>query len=364
MGLLYLIWASAFALGCAAVLVCLLLVLRRYLAEKRAVQRTRDRKKVQQKLFLLISMRSGLFDTSLQKSSLFDEKERRHVVALCLRLCQIIKGHEEERLIRILLSMGFDQRCLRDLKKGSEDARHAAAIALQYFHDEESRRALLKALHDPAAEVCFAAAKSLLLRDELPEVSQLLDIFASQDFLHSYECNNLFRHLAMRKPEQLVAAAAGNDLPVDLKKVLAYAMGYAANYTVLRALLKFADDREAAVRLAALESLRRLEHPDAEPVILAALEDDNWEVQNAAALAAGEIGLQKALRDLDALLLSPNWLLSFNAAQSLWQLGQQGRDLLLTRSRFINMAGRMSALVLDEQLGNAASNLTVRTDEL
>jgi HEAT repeat protein len=118
---------------------------------------------------------------------------------------------------------------------------------------------------------------------------------------------------------------------------------------VLPALMRLAQDPAHLVRIAALRALTRLQHPSSHSAILAALDDEHWDVRSAAAVAAGEFRLMEALPKLDSLLDADNWILRFNTALSLYQLGVAGRRVLLHRTRKPDVAGRTANLVLSEK---------------
>jgi hypothetical protein len=82
--------------------------------------------------------------------------------------------------------------------------------------------------------------------------------------------------------------------------------------------------------------------------LLEALDDKDWRVQAAAITACGEIGLETSIALLNHFLESQNWVLRFNAAKSLYEIGENGKSILTQRAVIPDAAGRMSSLVLEE----------------
>lgn len=252
-------------------------------------------------------------------------------------------------LIQILINIGFDHHILNNVKKGNRDERHAAALALQYFNDEESRQALLDALYDPSEEVVFASANSLLYRGELPGLKKLLQILSTQNYLDSKYCFLLFRLIALRFPDALNQLLKSKDLSMEAKRLLAYACGFSIDFSVIKTLTKFLQIDDPQLNVLSLEAIARLEHPDAEPIITKALNSPILEVKIAAIKACGEIGLESSISKLTGLLNSENWLVRFNAAQSIYMLGDLGKELLSTFASEASRAGRISSLIMDEK---------------
>lgn len=347
-GLLDLVWIATIILVVASWLIFLTLIIRRFLAEKSHAHNQLLLKSTQRKIFWLLEMDEPAFAQALNTRKVFNEMEVEKLSTICIRLCQILKGHEKEQVIRIMLKTGFDQDCLEDLQKGNENARHAAAIALQYFKDKATKKALLKALDDESNEVCFAAANSLFERNALPDIEVLAKQLEFRNFLKSIECRNLFRQIAIKSPGVLLKLIRQKQISDPLKILLAESLGHASSLEVVSKLLTLALDENPEVRISALKSLARLEHPDAEDVVLRNLQHERWEVQIAAINAAGEIPIESALPALEQLLDADNWLLRFRAAENLLKLGNTGRLVLLGKTGSGDTAGRMAGLILNE----------------
>lgn len=346
---LALIWHITLTLSALSLAMFGLLILRRGWHELRSRQLGIQRRTIRQKIFLLLDLDQERFARRCSTPDYFTRKEHRLLHEECLALCQILKGSDQERVIELMRRLHFQRDDLQDLRRGSEDLRHAAAVGLQYFNDASTRTALLAALEDRSAEVALAAAHSLHVLQALPPVDALLERLDERGLLQAAACRTLFHRIALHTPDTMIQAERRFPVQPQVRALLAEGMGYASNYSILPCLERLARDPDPGVRIEALRSLKRLEHPSAAASIVRCLADEHWEVRSAAIMAAGELGLSEALPVLEAMLDSDNWVLRFNSALGLYQLGVAGRRVLLRRTRKADVAGRTANLVLSEK---------------
>lgn len=349
MSILDLIWQLTFALSLLALLMFACLIVRRAWDELRARKLSARRQGIRRKIYMLFELDQEQLRQRCASPDYFAHAERRLLHEECLALCQVIRGHDQACVIELMRWMHFHRDDLRDLRRGSEDHRFAAAVSLRYFNDAQTRKALVAALQDRSGEVALAAAHSLYELGALPPLDTLLPQLAERGLLQTAACRTLIRKIAMQQPVLLLQALSQQGKRAGIRALLAEGMGYSCSYEVLPSLQELALDTDIAVRVEALRALARLEHPAATAVILRCLEDDHAEVRAVAAQAAGDLGLEVALPHLEKLLAADNWVLRFNAALSLYRLGLRGRRVLLRCTRQAGLAGRTANLVLSEK---------------
>ena len=91
-------------------------------------------------------------------------------------------------------------------------------------------------------------------------------------------------------------------------------------------------------------------HPAAEPPVLRALEDPDWQVRAAACEAVGRIGLRDAVPLLVEQLANPEWWVRFRAGEALAALGPVGLAALHEAAHAgTERASRAASLVLAEK---------------
>lgn len=345
---LMLIWYSSLVLAITALSTFLALAIRRAWAERCDRLNSQLLDSIKQKLYPLLDLSNDELREKLPGRDFFTTREKPLLGHLCVQLCHRIKGQDRQKLVQIMLNTGFNTESLGELKHGNRDERHAATIALQYFDDRESLIALNRTLHDEDIEVCLSAAHALYNLGQLPDLDLLLELLEGRNILDRQEANQLLQRIGMTEPAQLVRALNTRNNSAETRAFIARGMGYASDFSVIDSLTELASDDAPGVRAEALESLRRLEHPAAEEAIINAISDSDFSVRLAAIRAAGDIHLQSALIPLANLLSSRNWMVRFNAALALFQLGDSGREHLLARATSSDSAGLISALVLSE----------------
>ena len=128
------------------------------------------------------------------------------------------------------------------------------------------------------------------------------------------------------------------------------ALGGSADYSVLGILEAALSSDVPLIRVAALDGLASLEHPDAAPAIASCLKDTDWSVRAGAVKALCEISHDTYAAQVADLLSDPVWLVQFEAAQALADMGASGRELLEVSaiSKGNESANRTAALALAE----------------
>ncbi|MBC53733.1 MAG: hypothetical protein CMQ34_15355 [Gammaproteobacteria bacterium] len=353
MFLLELIWLATGVLAVSAMLIFLVLVIRRALDERAAKHNEAVRRLIQQILFRYMADDSVADQSDLDNLLSFRRRDKPVLRKLAIDLFHLVRGKERERLTQLLKRIGFRRECIKDLRNGSARQRQLAAAALQMFADVKSRTALLKALDDRDPETRVAAADSLLVIDALPDLDVLMEKLDHSVTARSRDVRTLFRDIARRSPAYLIALAEQKHLGLTEKLLIADAMVDARDYHVLPVLLGYARHDDAELRAAALRALSALQHPAAADVVSRGLRDMSWQVRAVAAKAAGRIGLQECLSPLNFLIDDRNWWVRFRAAEALCKLGDEGIAVLQVRATYTGCGGfgrgaRMAALILDE----------------
>ena len=147
---------------------------------------------------------------------------------------------------------------------------------------------LVSAMHDPAA-ICRNTAADSILRAGAPLVDALTREVSARS---GQEQADLLAVLA-RRPDgryrDVSLAAVTGDLPA-LRAAGAAVLGGVGGPNAAAALRVLLTDTDAAVRAAAADGLRRLEHQPAAPDIAALLRDPSFEVRRAAGTALAGLG--------------------------------------------------------------------------
>ncbi len=228
------------------------------------------------------------------------------------------------KLSRALEHNPYSREERRALRDDSPWRRTLAARRLGLLRSEHSRRALRRALARGPEIVTLAAAMALARDRDRRALRWLL------------------RHpesLAHRSPNALVGAlkAFGPAALPDLEAVLQRGLDSQRMERAVIEVLGLGRYRQGRValesrlaagdldlRVAAVRALGRIQAIESSTSLVAALEDEAWQVRAQAARALGRTGATIAIPALAARLTDPSWWVRRHAAYALGDLGHDG----------------------------------------
>lgn len=363
MNFLAFIWWSSGILAISALFVFCVLVLRRFLAERRGAYENSVRQSVQNLLFQYMDSETSENDENTAKLLRLNKLERRLLRQVSVSLCNLIQGHERQQIATLLNQIGFRDSCIDAIDDNDIQERLTAITALRLFPSQESQTALTQLMDNKDDSIRIAAIDSLNEIGLLPAPKTLITKLSSDSILQSRDLRTLLRHIARQAPDYLSLLAQSPDISRLLKLAIADAMSESADFSVLRDLFHYADDQDLDIRTTAIRSLGALQHPSAETHIAKALLDAHWQVRASAAQACGLIGLKATIPTLSLMLDENSWWVRFRSAEALAALGTQGLEALKTRASnmtTVDSAGaRIAALLLEEQEVDALNELPV-----
>ena len=253
---------------------------------------------------------SGTFWSALERFSL----RLRYVP--WLRLSRVLDGNRHARA---------ERRALRD---ESPWRRVLAARRLGLLRSDSSRRALRRAL---------------VRGPELVALHAVLALGRARD---RGALRWLLRHpesLAHRSPATLVGAlrafgpgalpdlATALERGLDsqrLERAIIEVLGLGGEHAARAALENRLTSGDLDLRVSAVRALGRIQAIESASALLAALEDDAWQVRAQAARALGEIGVAIAIPALAARLTDTSWWVRRHSAYALRRLGHEGQIAL------------------------------------
>jgi HEAT repeat protein len=342
------IWMLTFLLVTSSVGTMLVLIARRYRAERNEREQEARLRDLRPVLFRCLEKREPLTET-LGRLSVTD---RRDLTLLARRLISAIKGPAQGTLIDILRALGHVRNLLDALRHGSVPARLQATVELAWFDQPDVHAALRHALQDRLYGVRIGAARALLTlgsRDTARDIlSSLTDGFDPLPL----SLRPLFRQLAradsalMRMkaddPNHAVAVLAieslvdAPDAP-DFEQLCHIATEHAskdARASALRTLgllaLVYAEHTPAPIgalsegcvpNAAADKSARAL----VTRAVHRGLYDRDWEVRNQAVICALRLELVDEIPRLIVLHFDPQWWIRFRSVQAVALLKKRAR---------------------------------------
>lgn len=297
-----------------AIAVCLaflVLVLRRYVSErKRAKRDDRD----------TAVTRSYLQRVAGQRAAATPEWKRSTRLAAISRILPLLRGGERTRLLQIAEFDGV----LRDVLRRSHSVARAERISsihlLQRFGSEACVARLRQMMaRDRSARVRLEAAFALGANGALPPPREMLRILGWHNRLPSRLDIALLRSAAPLYPEQMMLLLDDN-LSSAWRAQVVDALGWSGDMQVITVLEGLADDPDPEIRCAVLRASSRLGHPASAKWTSAGLGDDNTAVRLQAIAASRRLGLTEAVPQLMVLRDDAQLWVRLRAEQALEQL--------------------------------------------
>lgn len=267
-----------------------------------------------------------------------------------LRILDVVRGGERERLVLGLTAFGLDRLLYKDAERGDPTTRLSRVEALGLFPNPATEAVLRRVSRQSRGEVRLAAARALVSMGAQGDLVELISDMARRGEPWSGSMGEVLRLLAEQQPADCAVLFARSDLPDPVRAMLAEALGNGGDYGNLVGLAEAAVRARPVVRAASVRALGRMMHPGCAPVLEWALRDPDWQVRGAAARAAGDIGLVDLAYPLAARLADPVWSVSFQAADALARLGSSGLSILREAAREgSDAAARVASLTLAER---------------
>ena len=250
------------------------------------------------------------------------------VAETAVRLADMVRGPELERLQAALKSFGLGPQLITRLDRGRKRQRMVAAEALSLIPGSSTVEALNAARGDKSGEVRILSIFSLLTLDHAPAIPDMLETLRSGPWSRSLLVTDLLRKMGRENQAELAAEIQRDDLPAPIQVMLLDAVEGAGEFAALPQVAAQASDHNPAIRGAAVRAMGRLGHPYLSPTINRALEDRSWAVRRDAIGAARRAGLHELAPGLKRRLNDDVWEVRHDAAVALSDLGQPGRTAL------------------------------------
>lgn len=335
------VWWLSLALAGLSLWLMSLLVVRRIVHD--GIERRRERRR-QDLMGRLLDHLEGLDAVDPLPRSGRDAVLLAEVIEHLLRS---VSGAGRQELIEVLRSLGGLDARLRTLRRGKEWERVAAASSLRFLDRAEVVTALHWALDDPSPNVRSAAARALFDLGAVGSAQLLIDKLVIEAAVPPQAVRDVFRKLGRAFRDELVAVL---DCEVERARIVAIdALGHSGDLSAVTPLLGLLEDASKEIAANVYRALGLLGDPRALPMVKQGLRSPAWEVRCQAALCAGQIRAHEAGGLLTNLLDDPVWWVRYRAAEALFDLGEQGIEVLLRLSLEATNAGQTAQLVLAEK---------------
>ncbi len=253
--------------------------------------------------------------------------ERWVLLQVLQEMANQITGAEKARLVKLIEREGLVDVMRQVLRSGWPAERQAACALLAHSPRPEAAADLRTALLDRDLGVRVTAARSLLGRNEVTSLRELLAAVRLPPNDPPLALSDLLARLPGSLHEEAVELLRG-PLPNEWKRIFAIALGRLQAEDLLPALAALARHASDGVRAAAWIGLRELGSPAAAELLRHGLTDPSTSVRQAACQCAALLGRPEHLPRLLAIVREDEWWVSHAAAVALWEFGPRGRALL------------------------------------
>ncbi|MFL6734918.1 MAG: HEAT repeat domain-containing protein [Sphingomicrobium sp.] len=335
---LFWIWSSA-ACGLALAMLALLIVYR-WLTNRRAQSRRLKRAHYVELLKAGAEGEVGASDGTVDI-----------LTDLVVEILDLVRGEEKRIFAERVIQAGVTGRLQRRLESGNVRTRILAASSLANFADDGSIAALRGALADRHRQVPLTAALSLAAIGKAPPTGQLVDKLGIGSEEAPLIVIMLLFELARTDLAGVRALLTDQSIGWSLRTAAAQALARRNDFASVGAISALAMKAEPSeLELAQLlDALARLKHPEGSKAVLHHLRSPLPTVRAAATRAAGRIGVVPAMDQLECLLDDPHWAVRLNAAEALVRFGNEGKTRLAEiAERQDGPRGEMAALTLAE----------------
>ena len=265
----------------------------------------------------------------------------RGAITALLEVRETLKGVEGARVAKIVDRYGLGERFARSVRAPKVSARLEAVEALAHARIPSALPDLISLIadHEPVVRVAAARAGVRTLAAVPPGRDR--DVGAA-DLIQALETNRLPRGVVEEvlllgedaAPQLVGELLLRLDVPIASLKAGLNAAGRLQLFSFTDELIRFVDHADPEIRAAAFRAFRSIGYlpPEAEPAVIAALDDPVEFVRIHASRAARLLAVETALPVLWNVLGDPSWWVRRAAARSLANLGDAGRRELAIAS--------------------------------
>lgn len=322
-GLIGAIGAVAAICTALAIILCLIMSVRRTVRNHNAARRTRQREWFSD--FITETLNSG----EDRPSHMYDRPrcgigDMAHVL---LHTFRTVRGEANERLQDLVSRSDLETLLARAARAGIRGRRMEALNVLSYLHSDRSAQIIYENLYSSDKYVCLTAARCLVRRGALVFLRAIIDACA-QSFPHDHQrLASLISGFGLRAVPALESVAETGDTALvraAALEALAHIMPAKLSLN-LPALMNDPDEnvRAAAVSLSAISSKSEGDDP-----LLMGLEDRAVKVKIRAAKLAHDLKRSDAVSALYSLTQDPAMWVRYWAFKAIWQTGRNGRDFV------------------------------------
>lgn len=289
----------------------LLLYLRRRNAEHGTVQDEKADRRLSQEL--MVRLEPGHEWDAINTGKL-DPQQLERVFS---HLLQLLRGPERDVLLVIADAMRVPDHAIAQLLHKSAARRVDALRMLEQMPVPRVISLVTDCMATDGSDIVRTEAAAILTRiGAVPSPSAIIDALNLRTTPPSPLHAAMFRAGSVQYSAEM-AVFAQELPPGDLRSMIAEALGWSEDFSMLSILADFALSEDPELRIAGLKAARKLGHPGARAWVLPMLLDPIDAVRVQAARTCGHLGLVDAIPLLSRLVENSSWWVRTRAAEAL-----------------------------------------------
>lgn len=264
------------------------------------------------------------------RAELYDVARRNRTAAreLVLHHLTYLNGSIAEELLSFATDMGFIDSAVHNASSSSWRQREIAAMEMGVYKLEATVPVLEKLLDDPKREVRHTAARSLAIIGSRDSLEALLRLITGKGRYITPRLLEIVHQVPRYQIGSISELLTSGAINRESRLLLVDLAGDWREHRLTRALheLLESDDTEIVIRV--IKALSRIGDPDSIPVLLLLTDHPKWEVRAQVVRAVAQFDYVEAIPLIREALADQAYWVRRAAAESLVQLGDEGRRYL------------------------------------
>lgn len=246
-----------------------------------------------------------------------DGLEPQQVERVFSHLLQLVRGPERDLLLTIADTLGVPDPAIAQLRHRNEARRVDAIRLLEQLPVPRVVRLLTASMSTDRSTMVRTEAAAILTRiGSVPSPCAIIDSLNLRTTNPSLLHAAMFRAGSVQYGSEM--AALVQKLPKGaLRSMIAEALGWSENFSMLSIIADLAQSDDSELRVACLKAARQLGHPGAQAWVLPMLLDPVDAVRVQAVRTCGQLRLVDAIPVLSRLVENSSWWVRTRSAESL-----------------------------------------------
>lgn len=328
----------------ASIVIFNLLILLRFLRDRRKKIRQKCKDEMKRKIFLYLNNPAEDLKRNLTKSRF----EVSVLVELADELLRNLKGKSYVLLLEIFSDAGIYGYIRYKLFSKSR-RKYASVINIaSHLAGDEIKQRLIDLLEDNNDSIRYSAAESLAYTHDVKLLPIIIKKFAGEKTLSHLMIANIFDIFGEKIVTEMMALIKNKKTGNHLKKAALLALAKHSNAKeIAEAVPLLCNDKNDDLRASAFLALADAKVETDIKLLEKGRKDKSWQVrQNVARCAI--YNFPHSTKILADLLKDKNWLVALQAAKSMIAAGLQGRELLNLIAQKKSFDGARARMILAE----------------